>query len=164
MAKIEVNANNYEVARHDSNIVLNGENTPYDIILLPSGDYHLTVENKSYTVSVTHKNTATGKLILSINGRTMETTLHNKLAELLKSMGMEGGKRKLKDLKAPMPGLVLDVFVKAGQEIEEGQELMILEAMKMENAIKSPQAGTIASVHADKLDKVEKNQLLIMFA
>lgn len=164
MAKIEVNASSYEVHREEFNLVLNKKNTPYDIISLPGGDYHLTVENKSYTVRIVSKDAATGKLTLSINGRTIETRLQNKLAELLKRMGMEGGKRKLKDLKAPMPGLVLDVLVQAGQEIEEGQELMVLEAMKMENAIKSPQAGTIASVHVTKLDKVDKNQLLIVFA
>lgn len=163
MAKIEVNNSKYEVHRDNDTLTLDGVNPQYDIISLPDGKYHMTINGKSYTVEAEDKNTSTGKLTIRINGRRIHTTLQNKLAELLKSMGMESGKRKLKELKAPMPGLVLNVLVKAGQEISEGQEIMILEAMKMENAIKSPQDGTIASVQVSKLDKVEKNQILIEF-
>ena len=76
---------------------------------------------------------------------------------------MEAGKKKLKELKAPMPGLVLDVKVTSGDEVIEGQELLVLEAMKMENAIKSPQDGIIKSISIEKNDKVEKNQILVSF-
>jgi len=60
-----------------------------------------------------------------------------------------------------MPGLVLDVLVENGQEIEEGQPVMVLEAMKMENVIKSKFAGRIKEVHCAKGDAIDKNQLLI---
>ena len=123
----------------------------------------MTLDNKSYTINVLFKDTSTGNLTLLINGRTVNATLQNKLAKLLKSMGMESGKRKLKELKAPMPGLVLNVLVKAGEEVSEGQEIIILEAMKMENAIKSPQDGIIQSILVQNQDKVEKNQILIEF-
>lgn len=164
MAKIEVNSSNYEVHRDNESLLLDGTPVQYDMIKLPSGEYHMTVEGKSYTIDILAKDTATGKLAMRINGRVMNTTLQNKLAELLKSMGMESGKRKLKELKAPMPGLVLNVLVEEGQEIAEGQEIMILEAMKMENAIKSPQAGTILSIAVRNQEKVEKNQILIEFS
>ena len=91
--------------------------------------------------------------------RTEEITI----AELLKAMGMESGKKKLKELKAPMPGLVLNVLVKSGDEVAEGQELIVLEAMKMENAIKCPQAGIIDQVLVVNHDKLEKNQLILSF-
>jgi biotin carboxyl carrier protein len=55
------------------------------------------------------------------------------------------------------------VLVKSGDEVTEGQELIVLEAMKMENAIKSPQAGIIDQVLVVNQDKVEKNQLLLSF-
>ncbi|MDB9881943.1 acetyl-CoA carboxylase biotin carboxyl carrier protein subunit [Bacteroidia bacterium] len=163
MAKIEVNNSIFEITREDSNLVLDGDIQNYDLISLPDGKFHLVMNQTSYTIEVLDKTTSTGKLSLSINGRTLDTTLNNKLAELLKSMGMETGKKKLKDLKAPMPGLVLDVLVSAGDTVTEGQELLILEAMKMENVIKSPQEGIIDSILIEKLDKVEKNQVLVSF-
>ena len=58
---------------------------------------------------------------------------------------------------------MLNVLVKSGDEVTEGQELIVLEAMKMENAIKSPQAGIIDQVSVVNQDKVEKNQLLLSF-
>ena len=163
MAQIEVNNSNFEIHNIADRLVLNDSNLDYDIIILPNGDYHMTLDNKSYTIKVLDKNTSTGNLTVLINGRTISTTLQNKLAKLLKSMGMESGKRKLKELKAPMPGLVLNVLIQVGDEVTEGQELIILEAMKMENAIKSPQDGIIQSIAVQNQDKVEKNQILIGF-
>lgn len=163
MAKIEVNGSSFDVTKNEEAIEMDGHNVDYDIIKLPDGNFNLITDNKTYNISVLDKDTATGKLSISINGRTVESTLHNKLAELLKSMGMESGKKKLKDMKAPMPGLVLDILVKEGQEVQEGDDLLVLEAMKMENAIKSPQAGVIESISVANQDKVEKNQILISF-
>ncbi|MCM1023641.1 MAG: biotin/lipoyl-binding protein [Prevotella sp.] len=63
-------------------------------------------------------------------------------------------------VKAPMPGNILDVKVKAGDSVSEGQVLMILEAMKMENDIVSPKAGTVAAVNVKKGDSVNRDDLL----
>ena len=62
-----------------------------------------------------------------------------------------------------MPGLVLDGLVNIGDEVSIDQPLMILEAMKMENVIKSPSEGKVKSIHIAKSDTVEKNQMLIVF-
>lgn len=84
--------------------------------------------------------------------------------ELLKSMGLENAMvPKISEVKAPMPGLVLDILVTAGQSVEVGEKILVLEAMKMENAIKSPTAGTIASIHVSKGQAVDKNFVLIKF-
>jgi biotin carboxyl carrier protein len=71
--------------------------------------------------------------------------------------------KKVLELKAPMPGLVLNIVVKEGDSISKGDALLVLEAMKMENNIKSPTDGIIKKIHAVKGNAVEKNQLLISF-
>ena len=63
-------------------------------------------------------------------------------------------------VKAPMPGNILDVKVKAGDSVKAGDTLLILEAMKMENEISAPQDGTIASVNVRKGDVVNSGDLL----
>ena len=163
MAKIEVNNNSYSITKKEDQLLFNNESINYDIIELPNGSFNLLVDNISYSIQVLNKDTASGSLSLLVNGRKVESTLHNKLAVLLKSMGMEGGKKKLKELKAPMPGLVLGINVNEGAEVEEGQDLLVLEAMKMENSIKSPQAGTIDKVFVSVNEKVDKNHVLISF-
>ena len=64
-------------------------------------------------------------------------------------------------LKSPMPGLIVDVPVKEGDEIEKGAVLVILESMKMQNELKSPQKGTVTQVEASAGDSVEQKQTLV---
>ena len=80
----------------------------------------------------------------------------------LDKMGMSAGAdEKMDSVKAPMPGLVLDILVEAGQAVNKGDNLLILEAMKMENIIKASGNGVVKSININKKDAVEKNQLLI---
>ncbi|MEL6135773.1 MAG: acetyl-CoA carboxylase biotin carboxyl carrier protein subunit, partial [Bacteroidota bacterium] len=79
--------------------------------------------------------------------------------------GMEHSlSKKLDSLKAPMPGLIHSLKVEAGQEVKKGDPLLILEAMKMENIIKSPGEGVVKEIHVVEKNSVEKNALLITFA
>jgi biotin carboxyl carrier protein len=70
---------------------------------------------------------------------------------------------KVSEVKAPMPGMVLKVFVTEGMEIKKGDNLFVLEAMKMENIIKSPADVTVKTIKIKPGDKVEKGQVLLMF-
>jgi biotin carboxyl carrier protein len=65
---------------------------------------------------------------------------------------------------APMPGKIVRVLVRAGQEVKEGDPVVLLEAMKMENELRSPATGTVGSVHVAEGDQAERGQLLIAFA
>lgn len=64
-------------------------------------------------------------------------------------------------INAPMPGNIVNVLVKAGDQVTKGQVLLILEAMKMENEIMSPRDGVIAGVHVNKGDSVDSGKLLV---
>ena len=83
---------------------------------------------------------------------------------LLESMGLDQVKsKKINEIKAPMPGLVLRSIVAVGDTVAKGDSLLVLEAMKMENVIKSPGEGTIAKILVEKGQAVEKNQVLLIF-
>ncbi len=64
-------------------------------------------------------------------------------------------------IESPMPGTILDVKASVGASVNEGEALIILEAMKMENEIVAPSAGTVASVEVNKGDSVEAGQVLV---
>ena len=76
-----------------------------------------------------------------------------------KGVGEEAG-----SLRAPMTGQVLKVFAKAGDAVEKGQRLMILEAMKMEHEILAPAAGTIAAMHFAEGQKCQQDDTLVEMA
>ncbi len=103
-------------------------------------------------------------LKLQINGKTQEVVVHDHISILLEKLGMsEVLADKEAEIKAPMPGSILEIMVNEGDEVEEGQAILILEAMKMENMIKAPSAATIKKVNIAKGDNVEKNATLIEF-
>ncbi len=110
----------------------------------------IDIENK--TITILHQ------------GKKLNFKMIEPLDELLKSMGLESAfVSKISELKAPMPGLVIDVLMKEGDEIKKGDKLVVLEAMKMENILKSPVDGKIKSISILKGQAVDKNQLLISF-
>ncbi|MBT8189874.1 MAG: acetyl-CoA carboxylase biotin carboxyl carrier protein subunit [Saprospiraceae bacterium] len=85
--------------------------------------------------------------------------------QLIKAMGYADKKiQAFKELKAPMPGLILEIQVSEGQDIEEGDTLLILEAMKMENVIKAPGSGKVKRILLEKGAKVDKNEVIIEMA
>jgi biotin carboxyl carrier protein len=90
--------------------------------------------------------------------------MQDKFDLLLEKMGMNASASgKVNNIKAPMPGLIIDLRVKDGDLVKAGDPLLILEAMKMENIIKSPGEGVVKSVKVKKGAGVEKGQVLIEF-
>lgn len=128
------------------------------------GRFHVLMNDKSYSVEVIEIKAEEKTLIMKVNNAIQTVVLKDRFDDLLKSLGMEGAsKAKLKDIKAPMPGMVLNIMVEAGAEVKKDDALIILEAMKMENVIKSPAEGKVKSVKVEKGKAVEKNTVLIEF-
>ncbi len=124
----------------------------------------LITPNKVYTITCLNINHETKTLTLLYNGNKFNASITEPIDEILKSMGLENALTpKISDMKAPMPGLVLQVLVNPGDEVNKGDKILVLEAMKMENAIKSPTDGIVNDVHVSQGMAVDKNQILITF-
>ena len=135
-----------------------------DIVKVGEGQYHLIVGTHSYSVEVLKANHAEKTMSLRINGSRVNVQLRDKYDELLHRLGMDSGAgKKVNEVKAPMPGMVLNILVGEGSEVKKGDALLVLEAMKMENILKSPCDGTVKRIAALKGTAVEKNQILIQF-
>jgi biotin carboxyl carrier protein len=99
---------------------------------------------------------------IEIEGQTFEVEVKDTLDQMLENMGFNkvAGKH-IKELKAPMPGLVLSIAVTEGQQVQEGDRILILEAMKMENSILIPADATIKRIAVKPGQAVEKGQVLV---
>ena len=135
-----------------------------DAIIVNDSKFHILRNNTSYIAEITDSQFQQKKYTVKINNNSYVVDIQNELDELIKAMGFEvGATKKVNDLKAPMPGLILDVIAEVGMDVKENDTLLILEAMKMENVLTSPRDGIIKSINVKKGDAVEKNQLLIEF-
>jgi biotin carboxyl carrier protein len=122
--------------------------------------YHVIQNHKSYTVSVLAYDAP--NCVLMVNGTRYSVRIDDALEQLMQKMGLGvQNSHKINAIKAPMPGLVLQVAVQEGQAVAKGDPLIILEAMKMENILKSPGDGMVKSVWVKAGQAVEKGQLLI---
>lgn len=142
---------------------LNDKQFEWDVNQVSEGVYNVIKNDRSFNVEVLEE--VEGRQRIKVNGTIYETETIDKFDELLKKLGMEkGGAGKVNELKAPMPGLVLEVAVEPGQEVAKGDRLLVLEAMKMENVIKSPTDATVSSVEVKKGETVDKNQVMVRFS
>jgi biotin carboxyl carrier protein len=140
------------------------DTTNIDVLQTSANSYHVLKENKSFTAEVMAKDFYHKKYVISINNSSYEVVISDDLDLLISEMGFELSSNKdIDSISAPMPGLILDIPVRVGQAVNEDDQLVILEAMKMENIISSPRDGIIKSISVKKGDAVDKNQLLIEF-
>lgn len=135
-----------------------------DAIVTSSSALHILHHRKPFLATITEANFLKKTYTVEVNQNSYTVEIANELDILIKEMGFEVGKTKLINaIKAPMPGLILEINVAVGQEVLEGDNLLILEAMKMENSFSSPRDGIIKSIAISKGDSVDKGQLLIEF-
>ena len=133
-------------------------------VKLSDQSYHVLHDDSSYKAEIVTEDFYKKSYKVKLNNNTYNVNINNNLDVLIKDMGFEIGSSKVvNNIKAPMPGLILEINVSVGQEVKENDTLLILEAMKMENVLSSPRAGVIKSVSVKKGEAVDKNQLLIEF-
>src|SRR5688500_13940333 len=118
-----------------------------DLIKINPYQYHVLFKGRSYNVDVVKLNTEEKTLVLKVNSVKFNLQLKDKYDELLHTLGLDNlASKKVNEIKAPMPGMVLKILVKEGDTVKKGDALLVLEAMKMENILKSPTEGTIKKI------------------
>lgn len=141
----------------------NNEPVAWSLAALPSGGYSILMDGKSYVASLVKVDRDTKTVTLQIGQGLYEVALQEPMDRLLAAMGIsESASRKVNDIKAPMPGMVLKVLVTPGQVIKKGDPVLILEAMKMENVFKSTADATVKEIKVAERTAVEKGEVLIV--
>lgn len=154
--------NSFQIESSEEALLVNHIPADYNIATLPNGMISLLFEGKSYTALLKKVDEGEKKITLSLNGKDFSFTIQEPIDLLLEQMGMSGlAARKAESVKAPMPGKVLKVMAQPGQEVQKGDGLLILEAMKMENVLKATQAATVKQVLIQEGVAVEKGAVLI---
>lgn len=154
----------FSFTRDGQGLSMNGQLLNTDAQPVGAHLWQVLHHDKSYDVFVHKVDLEAKTMTLSINGKVAQVHLRTRMEKLLAELGMsQNSDKKLDVLKAPMPGLILQVLVEVGQSVEKGQPLLILEAMKMENILKSPGPGVIHEIVAQKGSSTEKNAILIRF-
>jgi acetyl/propionyl-CoA carboxylase alpha subunit len=130
---------------------------------------NLTISNPNPNTYIVSDGGASVRLLydgqgqLLLNGRQHDVVVHSERDLLLRKYAATGQQGVVRsEVRAPMPALVVGIEVKVGETVEEGQGLIVLEAMKMENELRSHRAGVVKEIRAAKGKTVEKNDLLIV--
>lgn len=162
MSKAIIEGKTFEITEDDNVTYINGKPANADIFEYRNGKFHVLLDNKSYTAEILSSDAVTKTVEVKVNNSVMTVMIKDRFDELLSKMGIDISKNlKVNDIKAPMPGMVLQVMVESGQPIKKGDAIVVLEAMKMENILKSPADGIVKKIHVSKGDKVEKNQVMV---
>lgn len=144
--------------------IVNNGGFEIQVIDESEGTLLISKDGKKHLARLLDINLLTKELILKIDGDRFFVQLEDEYDALLRSLGMDASAaKKVNELKAPMPGVVVDVIVKVGDVVSIDDPLVVLEAMKMENMLKSPSDGIVISINIVKGDTVEKNKVLVNF-
>lgn len=152
----------YEIEINEAGeIRVDGERLPADFMAVAEQSvYSLLLDNHSFEA---HISPGPAGLEVLLRGQRYNVEVEDERSRLLRRVGgAEAGPSGTFQLKAPMPGMVLAVPVEEGQEVAKGDDLIILESMKMQNELKSPRDGIVTRVRVQPGDSVQQNAVLIV--
>jgi acetyl/propionyl-CoA carboxylase alpha subunit len=156
---IEDKAYEIEVNEEDE-VLVDGERLAVEFqAVAEQAVYSLLLDNRSFEA---HISPGQEGLDVLLRGQLYEVSVEDERQRLLRKAGgadiVQSGEYQL---KAPMPGLIVDVPVNEGDEVSKGQNLVILESMKMQNELKSPRDGVIGRVRVKSGDSVKQNAVML---
>ena len=121
-------------------------------------EYKFKIGGKEYNVTVNPKE---GKFFdVTVNGATYEVEAENAPAAAPAPKPAGAGEK----VASPLPGVIIEISVKEGQQVKAGQKVAVLEAMKMENEIPAPKDGTITDIHVHKGDTLQEGDPVVTIA
>ncbi len=148
----ELGDNKYEVTIDDTPYIVDAQLTEYSV-------YSLIINGKSYEIDLESKD---GVYHVYSEGDLFKIEIMEELKKrMMEKRGAAGGLEGAYTVKSEMPGKVIDVKVKVDDEVKEGDVLLILESMKMQNEIKSPKDGKVTEVFIEAGDTIEADAKLV---
>jgi len=152
--KKEFKLNVEEKGKNDILISLGKRRYKVSIERLSKDEALLNIDGKIYNIIINSNSVSSYSIY--INGKLF--SIEKKIAWQM----LEGRREKIRkrDIKTSMPGRIVKVLVEEGEKVKEGQAVLVLEAMKMQNEIKSPQSGIITKLNPKAGDSVEAGYLL----
>lgn len=163
MLQVTVNdKTSYSVNKEDGKPSVNNVPAEFDVITQSNGLMSVHFNGKSYTAILESVDRKNKEITVKVNGQLYKTSISEPIDQLLSNMGMDmKAMQKAEPVKAPMPGMILKVLVTPGQQIQKGDALIILEAMKMENVLKATAPATVKAIKVNERTAVEKGAVLI---
>lgn len=125
--------------------------------------FTLKIGEKKYAIEIAEKQRA--HLEVKVNGYVFEfppRRIRNAVKKAIKRYPLDKSNPTVREVTAPMPGIMGNVFVPAGVNVDKNQLLCILFSMKMENEIRAPYAGKIIKVVAEEKQRVNKGDVLFV--
>ncbi len=154
--------NTFSVTEEDGQLVVDGTAVSWDVSEQPNGIISVLCDGKSYTAIIEKTDRKAKEISLRLNGQVYKVAIKEPIDQLLKNMGIDlKAMQKAEPIKAPMPGMVLKILVTPGQQINKGDGLVILEAMKMENILKASANAVVKAIRVNERTAVEKGTVLI---
>ena len=152
--KIKVNEFEFEFSEEQVNA--------FDIVKKSAVEFNLLKDHRSVNTKLLEADSTAKNTTIEIEGQIYTVTIKDELDQQLENMGFGLAiNKQVKEIKAPMPGLVLEIAVTEGQQVNEGDKILILGAMKMENSIAVSVNATIKRIAVAAGDAVEKGQVLV---
>ncbi|HET8752972.1 MAG TPA: biotin/lipoyl-containing protein [Salinimicrobium sp.] len=154
----------YKVKTNDSSefSISQTEIDKLDMLEISPSHFHALKEQHSFSGEIVKSDFLNRSYSVKINSNIYNVKISNELDLMIEEMGLALSTATLiNEIKAPMPGLILEINVNEGDEVKEGDYLLVLEAMKMENTIIAPRDGIVKKVFVKAGETVDKNQLLI---
>lgn len=139
-------------------------NEEFQVLEQNNRAWKILFQQKIYHVVIKHRDADGKNFMMNISGWDIPVSISEGIDQIISQLGfLTKAPANIDAIKAPMPGLVVDIFVAEGDHVIRDQKLLSLEAMKMENIIKSPGEGKVKNIYVQKGSSVDKNQLLLLF-